>query len=181
LKTSFLKRGAIALGGAALLLSATIGFTQAQGNKPTTAPTAKQQQHQAVLNLAATKLGLTGDQLSTAFKDARKDLGLNQGRVKAVEIAKDELTVAAKAIGLADLKALRTELAGTTLTAVAQKHGVAPSTVAAAITADVDARIQALVTSGKLSADRAAALKLKADARVNTFITREFKAPKATN
>jgi hypothetical protein len=70
---------------------------------------------------------------------------------------------------------LRKELAGTTLTAVA---GNQASTVAAAIKADVNARIQALVTAGTIKADRAAALTVKADARVDTFMTRQFPAAK---
>jgi hypothetical protein len=84
--------------------------------------------------------------------------------------------VAAKAIGLADAKALRKELAGSTLTAVAQKHNVAASVVATALKADVNARIDAQVTAGKLKAERAATLKTKAAARVDALMTREFKA-----
>ena len=87
--------------------------------------------------------------------------------------------MAATALGIADVKTLRQELAGTTLTAVAQKHSVPAATVAAALKADVDARIQALVTAGTIKADRAAALKLKADAKVDTFMTRQFKAAKS--
>jgi len=109
--SSILKRGAVALGGAALLLSTTIALTQAQ-----TAPTDKHAQQQAVLNLAATRLGLTGDQLVDALKQARKDLGVNQGRPQVGKLVRDELGVAATAIGLADARALRKELAGSTLT-----------------------------------------------------------------
>jgi hypothetical protein len=176
--TSFWKRGAFAVGGAALLLSATIGFTQAQTATPSTSAD-KKQQHEAVINLAAAKLGLTSDQLSGALKDARKDLGRTQGGAQIGKLVRHELSVAGTAIGVTDLKALAKELAGSTLTAVAQKHGVQPAVVAAALKADVDAKIQALVTAGTLKADRAAALKTKAEAKIDTFMTHQFKAGKA--
>jgi hypothetical protein len=176
---SLLTRGAVAIGGAALLLGATLGFSQAQTASPTVTGNTRQQQRQAVLNLAATKLGLTGDQLIDALKDARKDLGLKQGLPRVGHLVKAELAVAATALGLPDVKTLRTELAGSTLTAVAQKHNVQPSAVAAAIKTDVDAKIQALVTANKLTAARAAILKPKAEARVDAFMTRQFKAARS--
>jgi len=166
MKMSF-PRAALSLLGAALLLCASVGFASAQSNAPA---------KQAVIDDAAAKLGLTGDQLRDALKQARKELGT---RVRVV--VKDELTVAAKAIGLADAKALRKELAGSTLTAVAQKHNVAPATVSNAIKADIDTKIDALVSSGKLKADRAAALKTKAHARVDALMTRQFKAKAAAS
>jgi hypothetical protein len=132
---SLLKRGALAFGGAALLLSTTIGITQAHA-----APT------------------------------ARPHIG---------KLLHQELALAATTIGLADVKALHTELAGSTLSAVALEHNVQPSTVAAALKADVEARIQALATAGTIRANRAATLKQKAEAKVDAFMTREFKSGKA--
>jgi hypothetical protein len=174
--TSFFKRSALAVGGAALLLSATIGFSQAQTATPP--PAAEKRQHrESIIDLAAAKLGLTADQLTAAFKDAHKDLAVKRG-AKIARLAQHELTVAATALGIADAKTLRAELAGTTLTAVAAKHGVPAATVATALKTDVDAQIQALVTANKIKADRAAALKIKAEARVDTFMNREFKAAK---
>jgi hypothetical protein len=170
---SIFKRGALAVGGAAILLSATIGLTQAQSAP---AATPSHQQHQAIVDLAAGKLGLTSDELSSALKQARKDLGQNQAKPQIGKLVRAELTLAAKTIGLPDAKALRKELAGSTLNAVAQKHNVQPSTVAAALKADVDAKIQALVTAGTIKADRAAILKQKAESRVDRLMTHEFKA-----
>ena len=133
-----------------------------------------------MLDLAAAKLGLTSDQLTTALKQAHKDLGGNhQGKAAIGKLAHAELSVAATALGIADVKTLRKELAGTTLTSVAQKHGVPAATVSAALKADVDARIQALVTAGTIKADRAATLKVKAEAKIDTFMTRQFKAANA--
>jgi hypothetical protein len=123
-----LKRGALALGGAALLLGATVGFSAAQAGHP---PIAK--------------------------------------------LARHELSVAATTLGYPNVKALRRDLAGTTLTALAQEHNVAPATVDAAIKADVDAKIQALVAAGTIKPNRAATLKVKAEAKVDKLMTRQFK------
>ena len=164
-----MRKLALALGGAAVLLGASIGFSYAQS-----APTAEQQR-QAIIDDAAAKLGINGTDLAAALKQARKELG---ARVQLGKLVKDELTVAAKTIGLTDAKALRKELRGSTLTAVAQSHNVAPATVSNAIKADLDSKIDELVNSGKLKADRAATLKTKAHARVDALMTREFK-PKA--
>jgi hypothetical protein len=162
-----MRKLALALGGAAVLLGASIGLSFAQS-----APTAKQQ-HQAIIDDAAAKLGINGTDLAEALKQAHKELGV---KLQLGKLVRSELDVAAKTIGLADVKALRKELAGSTLTAVAQKHNVAPTTVANAIKADVDAKIDAQVSAGKIKPDKAATLKTKAHAKVDALMTREFKA-----
>src|SRR5438477_5782172 len=124
-----LTRGALIVGGVATLLIGSVGFAAAQSVTDAA-------HKRAVRDDAATQLGVTGDQLIEALKQARKDVGVNQGQARTRDIVRDELSVAAKAIGLADIKALRMELRGSTLTAVAQKHNVAPATVAAAMKAD---------------------------------------------
>ena len=179
--SSTVKRGALLLGGVAILLIGSASWTFAQtAPTPTPSPTSRSkphaQQRQAIINLAATKLGLTGDQLSDALNQARKDLGTNQGQPRARDVAKDELAVAGKAIGLTDARVLRQELRGSSLAAVAQKHNVPATSVSSAIKADIDAKIQALVSAGKLKADRAATFTQKADARVDRLMTRQFKA-----
>ena len=156
------------------MLVVALGVSYAQS-----APTSKQQEHQAVISDAAAKLGLSADQLQQALTQARKDVGVNQGRARPLaKIRADELAVAARTIGVADAKALRKELAGTTLTAVAQKHNVQPSTVSDAIKADLNAKIQAAVTAGTLKADRAAKLQQKVTDKVNALMTRQFPAAK---
>jgi hypothetical protein len=147
-----------------------VGFSAAQPAAPT-----HKQQHEAVIDLAATKLGLTGDQLSEALKQAHKDLGQNQGRAQLGKLVKAELTVAATTLGYPDAKAMRKDLAGTTLTDLAQKRNIPPATVASAIKADVDARIQALVTAGKIKPNQAAAAKVKAAAKVDALMMHQFK------
>jgi hypothetical protein len=158
------KRGALVVGSAAVLFGATVGLGYAQ-----TAPT--QSQKQAVIDDAAAKLGLTGDQLREALKQARKDVGVHVG-FSLGKLVHDELAVAAKTIGLADVKALRAELRGSTLTAVAQKHNVAPATVSAAIKADLNAKL----TAANLSAEKTAKLKTKIDTKVDALMTKDFKA-----
>jgi hypothetical protein len=158
------KHAALSVGGAAALLlstGTTFGFAQP-------APT-----QQAVIDDAAAKLGLSGDQLAQALREARQELGVRA----AVRLdRRHALTVAATTLGLPDLKSLRKELAGTTLTAVASKHGVQPATVAAAIKADLAAQVDAQLAAGKITAKRAASLKQKLDGRVDALMTREFKA-----
>jgi uncharacterized protein YidB (DUF937 family) len=97
------------------------------------------------------------------------------------KLRKEELQVAAKAIGLSDAKALRKELAGTTLADVAQKHGVQPSTVAAAITADLDAKIQSLASAGTINATRATALQQKVSTKVAALMAHQFPAIKKSS
>ena len=91
-----------------------------------------------------------------------------------------ELQVAASALGLADARALRKELAGTTLTAVAQEHNVLVSTVSDAISADLTAKIQAAATDGTIKPARATKLTQKLSTWVDKFMTHEFKAAKTS-
>jgi len=155
--------------GVLALFGATLGLSYAQTT--TTTPNQKQ----SIIEDAAAKLGISSTDLANALKEARKELGNKRG-VRIRELVKAELDVAAKAVGLADAKALLAELRGSTLTAVAQKHNVAPATVATAIKNDINTRIDALVSAGKLKAERAVTAKQKAAERVDRLMTREFKA-----
>jgi ribonuclease PH len=136
---SIFKRAALVLGGAALLLTSTVGLIQAEGLKPESRP--------------AHHVGLK-------------------------RLVHAELSVAATTLGLPDAKALRKELAGTTLSAVAAQHNVALATVASAMKSDITAKIQALVTSGKIKPERAAKLIARAEARIDKLMTHEFKPRK---
>jgi hypothetical protein len=171
MKSIPLKRFAVALGGAAVLLGASLGLSYAQSATPSPAA----QHKRAIIDDAAAKLGISGDDLAQALKESRKELGQKRG-VQVAKLVHDELEVAARALGLADAKALRQELRGSTLTAVAQQHNVAPATVATALKTDLNAKIDALVSSGKLKAERAAAVKTRVSERVDALMTREFKA-----
>lgn len=176
-----MKKIILAMSAAAALLMGTIGYTFAQSATSPAAPTPAKQQRLAVLSDAAAKLGLTTDQLQQALAQARKDLGVKHDHPQLAKLVRAELPIAAKAIGLPDVKALRGELAGATLTAVAQKHNVQPATVAAAVKSDVDAKIQAMADAGTVKADRVTALKQRAEAKVDALMTRQFPVRKAAS
>jgi hypothetical protein len=168
----------LAAGGAAILLGGALGVTYAQSATPqAAAPGSAKQHRQAIISDAAAQLGVSADQLQQALAQARKNLSTKPKLASVIaHLRADELQVAANTLGLADAKALRSELAGTTLTAVAQQHNVPVATLAGAIKADVDAKIQAAVNSGQITAARAAKLTQKADAKVDALMTRQFKA-----
>jgi hypothetical protein len=178
-----MKRLLLAAGGAAVLMGGALGVSYAQSSAtptpiPTIAPNTAQQRRQAILSDAASKLGISADQLQQALVQARKDVG--GGARPLAALRKDELDVAAKAIGLPDAKTLRTQLAGTTLTAVAQSHNVQPSTVSAAIMADIGSKLQADVAAGQLNASQVPALTQRAQNRVNALMTHQFPASKTS-
>jgi len=167
-----LTRAALSIGGAAILVLTSTGLSAAQS-----APSGRPSTKQAIIDDAAAKLGLTGDQLSQALKEARKELGAKAG----VRLdRRHTLDVAAHTLDLADAAALRTQLGGTTLEAVAQQHGVQPATVAAAIVTDLDQQVDAQVAAGILKPARAATLKQKLATKVNTLMTHQFTPPTAT-
>lgn len=164
-----------------MLLGGALGVSYAQSATPAitpqaAAPGSAKQHRQAIISDAAPIVGVSADQLQQALTQAHKELG---GRAKLAAVVThlraDELQIAAKTLGLANAKALRSELAGTTLTAVAQKHNVAASTVASAIKADVNAKIQAAASAGQISTARVTRLMQKADAKVDALMTRQFK------
>jgi hypothetical protein len=81
-----------------------------------------------------------------------------------------QLTVAAQAIGI-PLDQLRAELSTSSLTEVAQAHGVDPSAVATAMKSAGDAQVDAAVTSGRLTADQAAQRKTQTEQRIDQLMT----------
>jgi hypothetical protein len=95
-------------------------------------------------------------------------------------VRKDELAVAARALGVADVKALRHELRGSTLSAVAQTHNVQPTVVADAIKADLDAKIQAAVSAGTIKAQRVTKLQQRVADKVQALMARQFRSGKPT-
>jgi hypothetical protein len=141
-----LKCGILAIGGAALLAASSMGAVYAQ---------------------AAPPAGTTVTQPATS-----PTTGKHQGN-RLRKFMHNEVRVAAEFIGI-DRKQLRTELTGTTLTAVATAHGVAPAELARVLKADVHAKIDAAVAAGRLSADQAAKLKERASTRVDALMTRTF-------
>ncbi len=160
-----------------MLMGGTLGVSSAQTPTPVTPANSAHQRRQALVSDAASQLGISADQLEQALAQARKDVG--RARPLANE-RKDELQVAAQALGVTDAKTLRAQLSGSTLTAVAQNHNVQPSTVSAAIMADVSSRLQAAVAAGQISANRVPALTQRAQTRVDALMTRQFPARKTS-
>jgi hypothetical protein len=81
--------------------------------------------------------------------------------------------VAAQALGLS-ADQLRTELTGSTLTAVAQAHNVDPSAVASALRANAAAGIERAVAEGRMTTDQASQARAGLDERVNQQMARPF-------
>jgi hypothetical protein len=163
--------------GAAVLLGGALGVAHAQTTPAPVQDSAKQHR-QAILADAATQLGISADQLQQALAQAREDV---RGRARPLaDVRRDELQVAAQTLGLAGLRALRAELAGSTLNAVAQKHNVASTAVSGAIMADISARLQAAVAAGRLKSERVPELTQRAQTRVNALMTHQFPARKAS-
>ncbi|MBV9600506.1 MAG: hypothetical protein JOZ87_27155 [Chloroflexi bacterium] len=172
-----MKRVLMAAGGAALLLLGALGVGYAQSTPaqtPTATQTAAKQRRQAIISDAASQLGVSADQLQQALTQARKNVG---GRARPLaDLRKDELQVAARTLGVSDVKALRAQLAGTTLTAVAQTHNVQPSSVSAAIMSDITSKLQADVAAGSVNANQVATLTQRAQNRVNALMTHQWPA-----
>ncbi|WP_409343069.1 hypothetical protein [Paenibacillus sp. MBLB4367] len=83
---------------------------------------------------------------------------------------KQHLSIAADALGIEE-SALRTELeAGKSLADVAQEKGVAVDTVIAALTKELNAKIDKTVEAGKLTAEQAATAKEKAAAQAKQAV-----------
>jgi hypothetical protein len=170
-----MKRILMAAGGAAVLLfGGALGVTALAQSTPTPA----KQHRQAILSDAASQLGLSESQLEQALARARKDVGPRSRSL--ADLRKDELQVAAKTLGFSDVKALRTALAGTTLTAVAQSHNVSVSTVSSAIMADITSKLQADVAAGKVNSNQVTALTQRAQNRVDALMMHQFPASKTS-
>jgi hypothetical protein len=189
---------AILVGGAALVLGgAAIGVAGAQhapstgttepaANPATTAQaTQPHTRQQRFLEALAAKLGVTPDRLKQAITEARAEVGLPahrtglpypgavRPRVRAIRA--HELGVAAQAMSIS-VQQLRQALPGKSLADVAREHGVEPNAVADAMKADAHARIDRAVSNGRYTADRAARIKQRIDARIDRLMTRQIPA-----
>lgn len=127
--------------------------------------------HQAVLAAAAQQLNVSTQQLSQALRKAAKDVGGATGGFRLGQLVRQEIQVAAQTLGLTPQQ-LHQQLKGHSLTDVANAQNVAPATVANAITTDLDNKIDAAVSAGKIQANRADKLKQKVPAAGNKLMTR---------
>jgi hypothetical protein len=176
---------AVAAGAAAIVLgAAAIGFVSAEdgpggppqqgGQRQGMSREAMQQRHEQYLNTLAGKLGVTVDKLKQAITDTHNELGGPRGpggpggprggfdfdaAAQAMSITRDQL---------------RQELAGKTLTAVAEAHNVQASAVANALKTAATARIDQAVAANRMTADQANQAKQNLDQRINELMNRTF-------
>jgi hypothetical protein len=143
------------------------------------APADRQQHHEQFLNSLAAKLNVTPDRLRQAMEETRTELGLPDrsnggpggrggGRFASLEAA-------AQAIGIT-ADQLRQELPGKTLAEVAQAHNVSPTTVANALKADANARIDQAAAAGRIPSDQVAQAKQRAADQIDQKMTQQAPA-----
>lgn len=174
----------LAAGVVALVLAGSavgvVAAQQAATPTPAGQPQTRETRFQRFIDVMASKLGVSPDQVKQAFTEARKEVGPFhwEWRSRPAQVRKmvrHELAVAAKAIGVTP-RELHQELAGKSLSDVATAHNVDPATVANALRSDAHARVDQLVSNGKLAADRAATIKQRISDRIDRLMTHQFKA-----
>ncbi len=191
----FSARRSLAAGAAVLVLGGSaVGIASAQ-TAPTSTPAASSApgrgqpppQYQAFIDALAKRLGITSTALQTAIGQARTDAGLPAGGGFGFGHGPGgpgrggpgrNLDAAATAIGIPAAQ-LRQELAGKTLTQVAQAHGKNPADVATALKNAAHQRIDQDVTSGRLTADQATQRKTQVDQRIDQEMTEVAPTPPA--
>ncbi len=124
------------------------------------------------------------DAILRAFADAAGNKGNDkEGRKVVAAVLKDLMKASADYIGLPPGQ-LRQQLAGKSLAQVAEANGKTRDGLIAALTTDVNAKIDKLVASNKLTAEHAAKIKATMPDRLAKFVDHVFtsprKAPKAS-
>ncbi len=183
MKSSSLKRMLVAGSAAVVLGGAAVGVAAAQQVPTNTGTPTAHTRFESFIDALAAKLNVSPETLKQDIRQVRQEQGLNgprggheglgwfgdRGGMRGV--VGHELQVAADALKI-PVDQLRTELRGKSLADVARAHNVDPTVVADALKADAHARIDQAVSSGKLTADRAATLKQRVDARLDQMMTR---------
>jgi hypothetical protein len=168
------------IGGAVLVLGGSaVGIAAAQST-PTPAPATQQQAYQKFIDALAKRLNISSQTLQTDIAQARQDAGLpadggfgfgrGPGGPRAGFGPGLDLNAAAQAIGITR-EQLRTELAGKSLTQVAQAHTKDPTAVATALKNAAHARIDQAVADGRLTTDQGNTQKTNVDARIDQLMT----------
>ena len=177
----------LAAAGALIVGAVALGTALAQ-QTPTPSTAAGQQARgpQQFLNLVAAKLGVTPDRLQQAFQEARQELGIQHGpggfgrhgrrpgageRVRGMmqeglQIVADQLHIS--------VDQLRTELPGSSISAVAHSHGVDPAQVATALTNAANQRIDMAAASGRITADQATRMKQRVGEMIPRLMERQL-------
>jgi hypothetical protein len=164
----------LAGGAAAAILAGAAGATAFAQSGPTATPTAKpaaQQKAEAFVNALAAKLGKTPDEVRTALKAARQQVGTAKAKavaVKRVEAGKalaDFLGVAPK-----DLKAQLKQ--GKSLAQIAQAQGKTVDQLKAYLRGQAKTKLDAAVAAGKLTQAREDQALQKLDATLDKLVNR---------
>ena len=182
------KRTALAGVAGLALVGASLGVAGAQ-QAPTASPTPTapatrpatgqtpadhQARHDQFLAAVAAKLNVTPDRLRQAMEQTRTELGIpdrpsggpGRGGFRA------GLDAAATALGIS-VDQLRQELPGKSLADVARARNVNPTTVANALKADANARIDQAAAAGRIPSDQVAAAKQRAAAEIDQRLTQQ--------
>jgi hypothetical protein len=177
----------LAAAGALVVGAAAIGTVLAQ-QTPTPSTAAGQQARgpRQFLDLVASKLGVTPDRLQQAFQEARQELGIQRGpggfghhgrgpdggeRVRGMmqqglQIIADQLHIS--------VDQLRSELPGSSISAVSRNHGVDPAQVATALTNAANQRIDAAAASGRITTDQATRMKQRVGTMIQRLMDRQL-------
>ena len=154
----------------------------ASGNRTPTGQVAaeKQQRHEQFLNALAAKLNVTPDRLRQAMEQTRTEQGLSDraaggpGRQGGGPFGAS-VDAAARAIGIS-VEQLRQELPGKTLADVARAHNANPTTVATALKAEANSRIDQAAAAGRIPSDQVAQAKQRAAEQIDQKMTQQVPA-----
>jgi hypothetical protein len=168
------------VGGAVLVLGGSAVGVAAAQSQPTPAPATQQQPYQKFIDALAKRLNISSQTLQSDIAQARQDAGLppdggfgfgrGPGAPRPGFERGLDLNAAAQAIGIT-ADQLRTELAGKSLTQVAQAHSKDPNAVATALKNAAHTRIDQAVADGRLTADQGNTQKTNVDSRIDQLMT----------
>ena len=139
-----------------------------------------QDRHAQFLTALAAKLNVTPDRLRQAMEQTRAELGLpdraagGPGRPGGGRFGPG-LDVAARAIGIS-VEQLRQELPGKTMADVARAHNANPTSVANALKAEANARIDQAAAAGRIPSDQVAQAKQRAAEQIDQKMTQQVPA-----
>jgi ribosomal protein S20 len=118
----------------------------------------------------AAKLKTNLSERITKFVNEGRPEGHRKGHQRARRVIRNEVKVAATAIGVKPAVVVEGLKAGKTLATIAGEHGATAQKVIDALVTDANAHIDKAVAAGHLKADRAAKLKTNLSERITTFV-----------
>ena len=175
---------AAAVSAAAVLGLAAFGLAGAQ-QVPAHHGGPASDQH-AFWDALAARLGISPERLQQAIPEASEDVHTSApahspGGAHALQrhdapMEDSLLSAAAHSLGIS-LAQLQHELAGSTLTGVAQAHGREPSDVASALKTDANEQLDHQLGAGVLTADQVRQRKQLVDQHIDQLMVRTFNPP----